>query len=272
MKNQMFNKISKLTKASIIITGITIASSSIIANAADNKLTTHHLAAHPTQSHNPLKTQTDKVSYTIGYQIGESFKKNNVSINKAHFTQGLEDGLHGGKTALTDAQMKEVMMKFQKEMMAKSQDKKNEAGTKNLTASNAYIAKVAKMKDVKKITDGLYYKVLKAGKGAMPTANDTVTVNYEGKLISGKVFDSSYKRGKPAEFKVNQVIPGWTKALETMPTGSTWMLYIAPDLAYGKFAPPSIGPNQALIFKVELIKIAKAKTATATAKPAVQKK
>ena len=174
---------------------------------------------------------------------------------------------HGGKTALTDAQMKETMMKFQKEMMAKMQAKKDETSKTNLTASNAYIAKVAKMKGVKKITDGLYYKVLKAGTGAMPKANDTVTVNYEGKLINGKVFDSSYKRGTPAEFKVNQVIPGWTKALETMPQGSTWMLYISPDLAYGKFAPPSIGPNQALIFKVELIKVK-----AATLKSAAHKK
>ena len=151
--------------------------------------------------------------------------------------------------------MKEIMSSFQKQMMAKSQEKANLTAATNKKASNAYIAKVANMKGVKKITDGLYYKIIKAGKGTIPKATDTVTVNYEGKLVNGTVFDSSYKRGKPAEFKVNQVIPGWTKALEKMPQGSTWMLYIAPDLAYGKFAPPSIGPEQALIFKVELIKV-----------------
>ena len=97
----------------------------------------------------------------------------------------------------------------------------------------------------------------KSTKKTTPTATEgnNVKVHYKGTLNDGTVFDSSYKRGKPAEFKVNQVIPGWTKALEKMPQGSTWMLYIAPDLAYGKFAPPSIGPEQALIFKVELIKV-----------------
>ena len=149
------------------------------------------------------------------------------------------------------------MANFQKAMMDKSQEKAKLQSEANKTASSAYMAKVAKMKGVKKIEDGLYYKVLKAGKGTMPTANDTVKVNYEGKLVNEKVFDSSYERKKPAEFKVNQVIPGWTKALQKMPQGSTWMIYISPDLAYGKFAPPSIGPEQALIFKVELIDVIK---------------
>ena len=266
------NKISKITKRYLISSIIASTAISLSANAThnsqDNASKTHsaaHLTTHATNhttntKHSPLKSQNDKVSYTIGYQIGQSFHEHGVNINQEHFKQGLKDGIHGGKTALTSQQMKEVMMKFQTQMVEKMQKEKNTLGAKNLTVSNQYIDKISKTKGIKKITNGLYYKVLKAGKGVKPKQDDTVTVNYEGKLISGKLFDSSYKRGKPAEFKVNQVIPGWTKALQAMPQGSTWMLYIAPDLAYGKFAPPSIGPNQALIFKVELIKVTPSKT------------
>ena len=139
--------------------------------------------------------------------------------------------------------------------MAQMQAKQDQVAANNLTASTTFMTNIAKQKGVMKIADGLYYKVLTPGKGAIPTANDSVEVNYEGTLINGTVFDSSFQRGKPVTFGVTQVIPGWTQALEKMPVGSTWMVYIAPNLAYGKFAPPSIGPNQALVFKIQLIKI-----------------
>lgn len=259
MKSQ--NKLSKMITNSIIITGITaFAASSVFAHPHDktNGKTNHETAVTTTAKHTS-DTKMHKVSYTIGYNIGKSFKENGININQTQFNNGLEAGISGAKPTLTDTQMKAVMMSFKQEMMAKAQAKTKSQGAKNLTASTAYITKVANDPGVKMIEKGLYYKVITAGKGPMPTATDTVTVNYEGKLINGTVFDSSYKRGKPTEFKVNQVIPGWTKALEQMPVGSTWMLYIAPNLAYGEMAPPSIGANQALIFKVDLIKISKAK-------------
>ena len=139
--------------------------------------------------------------------------------------------------------------------MAKMETKQKALEATNLRASESFMAKVSKEKGVKKLADGLYYKVLILGHGPMPTANDSVTVNYEGKLINGKIFDSSYQRKQTATFQVNKVIPGWTQALEKMPQGSTWELYISPKLAYGEMAPPSIGPNQALTFKVDLIKV-----------------
>lgn len=232
-----------------------IAATSLMLSAAC-ALTTSTYAHSKDSTNNGV--DMGKVSYTIGYNIGKSFKQNSVKVNKDQFNKGLNDGLTGKAGSLTEEQMKTTMTNFQKSMMERGQEKAKIQAVANQKASTNYMQKVAKMKGVKKIEDGLYYKVLKAGSGTVPTANDSVTVNYEGTLVDGTVFDSSYKRGKPAEFQVNQVIPGWTKALEKMPQGSTWMLYIAPDLAYGKFAPPSIGANQALTFKVELINVTKA--------------
>ncbi len=239
---KLTNKISK------------IASTGLMLSAAC-ALTATAYAATASKDSKSDAVDMGKVSYTIGYNIGKSFKQNSVDVNRAQFDKGFTDGSAGKKGALTDDQMKATMTAFQKSMVEKGQKKAETEAVANQKASTNYMLKVAKMKGVNKIEDGLYYKVIKAGKGPLPTAEDTVTVNYEGKLVDGTVFDSSYKRGKPAEFQVSQVIPGWTKALEKMPKGSTWMLYIASDLAYGKFAPPSIGQNQALTFKIELIKI-----------------
>lgn len=206
-----------------------------------------------------LKNQTDKVSYTIGYDLGKNFKTQQIDVNQTTLVQGLTAGLSGAKPAMTEAQMHTTMADFQKQMMKKALAKQEKLAKTNLEASQSYLAKVAKEKGVKELAPGLYYKVVTAGHGPMPMKTDTVVVNYKGTLSNGKVFDSSYKRGKPATFRVDQVIPGWTKALQHMPQGSTWMLYIAPKLAYGKFAPPTIGPNQALTFKVDLIKVEKPK-------------
>jgi FKBP-type peptidyl-prolyl cis-trans isomerase FklB len=238
------NQISKIAKTGLML-------------SAACALTATAYAATAAKDSKSTPVDINKASYTIGYNIGKSFKQNDVNLNMSKFNKGLTDGVKGTKSALTDEQMQKTMADFQQYMMKKGQDKAKLQSEVNKKASSTYMTKVSKTSGVKKITDGLYYKVIKAGKGPLPTADDTVTVNYEGKLANGKVFDSSYKRGKPAEFQVSQVIPGWTKALQKMPQGSTWMIYISPDLAYGKFAPPTIGPEQALTFKVELIKITK---------------
>lgn len=204
-----------------------------------------------------LKSQANKVSYTMGYQMGKSMKKFGVSMNPTVLKEGMEAGLKGQKPALTQAEMQATMENFQKTMMAKAQHVQQEEGAANLKTSNAYMAKMAKQPGVKKLETGVYYKVLKSGHGPKPTATDTVTVNYAGSLPNGKVFDSSYQRHQPATFTVGQVIPGWKAALQHMPQGSTWELYIAPNQAYGQMAPPTIGPNQALTFKVHLISIKK---------------
>lgn len=208
-----------------------------------------------------LNTEMDKVSYAIGYNLGKNFKEQEIDVNQGSLDAGLTAGLNAQKSAMTEKDMKAVMENFQKEMMAKMLKKQDEEAKKNQAESDTYLAKIAKEPGVKMLEKGLYYKVIKTGTGPVPTAKDTVEVNYEGTLNDGKVFDSSYKRGEPATFRIDEVIPGWTKALVHMPVGSTWMLYIAPDLAYGKFAPPTIGPNQALTFKVDLLSI-KAEKAT----------
>lgn len=253
--------IKNIISKSALASSILIASSfAINSNAADTKASTGNTKAALSTKATSTKATSNQVdlkqvSYVIGYNIGKSFHESKIKISKTQFYKGMNQGIAGKDASLTEAQMRDVMINFQKHMVEQKAKKDASDSKKNSEASSAYMAKVAKMPGVKKIEDGLYYQVLKAGKGPMPKATDTVVVNYEGKLPNNKVFDSSYKRGTPASFPVNQVIPGWTKALVKMPVGSTWRLYIAPNLAYGKFAPPSIGPNQALTFKVDLIKI-----------------
>ena len=200
-------------------------------------------------------TDTQKGSYSLGYTIGSDFKTHSIVLDTDQFAAGMNAAMNGTTPAMSQADMKQSIQMLQTQMMMQMKAQQEKAASSNLAASNAFLAKIAKEPGVMKITDGLYYKVLTKGTGPIPGANDTVEVNYEGTLINGTVFDSSYQRGKPVSFGVSQVIPGWTKALQQMPQGSTWMLYISPDLAYGKFAPPQIGPNQALVFKVNLIQV-----------------
>jgi FKBP-type peptidyl-prolyl cis-trans isomerase FklB len=218
-------------------------------------LTSQVAMAHAGKGKSTLNMKN--VSYAIGYNFGKTAKKQGLKIKPKAFTSGMRTAINGATPKMTEAQMKATMANFQKVMLAKMMAKQKKTANTDAKKSANYIDRISHMKGVKKIEDGLYYKVIKAGRGVKPTAADTVTVNYSGSLIGGKVFDSSYKRGKPATFKVGQVIKGWKTALQHMPQGSTWMLYIAPNLAYGKFAPPSIGANQALTFKVDLIKVTK---------------
>jgi FKBP-type peptidyl-prolyl cis-trans isomerase FklB len=216
-----------------------------------------------------VKTDMAKVSYTIGYEIGNGFHTQNIDLNTNAFNDALQAGLSGKDPKYTKEEMQTTMQAFQKEMMEKAVEKQKEQAINNLTASKTYLSTVAKEEGVKELETGIYYKVVKAGNGEIPTATDTVKVNYEGKLSDGKVFDSSYERKEPATFEVNKVIPCWTKALEKMPVGSTWTLYCSPEEAYGLYAPPSIGPNQVLTFKVELLSIEKAAATPGSA--AIQK-
>lgn len=205
-----------------------------------------------------LKNDTDKLSYTIGNNMGTNFKKQEIQLNTEVFMQGLKDGLSSAQPVLTEEQQKEVIKKFQDDMMKKMKAKYEAEAKVNKDASDKFLAENAKKKGVSSTKSGLQYEVIEAGKGAKPAATDTVSVDYEGKTIDGKVFDSSYKRGKPVSFPVNGVVKGWTEALQMMPVGSTWILYLPADLGYGQQGVPgSIGPNQALIFKIHLISIEK---------------
>jgi FKBP-type peptidyl-prolyl cis-trans isomerase len=203
-----------------------------------------------------LKTQKDKFSYSLGMKMGESLHKQSVPVDPAIFARGLKDGLAGGKTQLSDDEAQAAIMQVQNEMRQKQQEKMQAEGAANKKEGEAYLAANKTKDGVVTLPSGLQYKILTEGTGPKPTASDTVVCNYRGTLINGTEFDSSYKRGQPATFPVGGVIKGWTEALQLMPVGSKWQLFIPSDLAYGERGPsPEIGPDSTLIFEVELMSI-----------------
>ncbi|OPY71561.1 MAG: Outer membrane protein MIP precursor [Syntrophorhabdus sp. PtaU1.Bin002] len=203
-----------------------------------------------------LKTQKDKVSYTIGANLGKGLRQQAVDIDTNLMMKGLNDSFSGGKTLLTDQEMRDVMVTFQKDMAAKQTERRKVLAEKNKKEGEAFLAENKKKPGVTTLPSGLQYKVLKEGKGKTPAATDTVVTHYRGILIDGTEFDSSFQRNEPATFSVNGVIKGWTEALQLMKEGAKWQLFVPSDLAYGdRGAGPLIGPNATLVFEVELISI-----------------
>ena len=202
-----------------------------------------------------LTNDQDKVSYSMGVDMGRNLHKQGIDVNPDVLVQGLKDGMGGGPLKMTDEEMQTTMTAFIQSVRDKMQAKEKVAGADNKTKGEAYL-EANKKKDGWKVTpSGLQYKVVTTGTGEKPKASDTVVTNYRGTTIDGTEFDSSYKRNQPAEFPVNAVIPGWTEALQMMPVGSKWQLAIPASLAYGENAPPEIGPNSVLLFDVELVGI-----------------
>ena len=205
-----------------------------------------------------LNTDVDKLSYSIGSDLGKNFKRQGIEVNPAVMAKGIQDGMGTAPLLLTDDQMKEVLTKFQKDLMAKRTADFNKKAEDNKAKGEAFLSQNKSKPGVVTLPDGLQYKIITAGTGAKPAKEDTVTVEYTGKLISGEVFDSTEKSGKPATFKLSQVIPGWTEALQLMPAGSTWEIYVPANLAYGsRSVGGPIGPNETLIFNVHLISVKK---------------
>ncbi|MEW5743929.1 MAG: FKBP-type peptidyl-prolyl cis-trans isomerase [Nitrospirota bacterium] len=203
-----------------------------------------------------LKDQKDKVSYSIGLDIGKSFKKQSIEVNSDLLFRGIKDGLAEAKPLMTDEEMRAAMMAFQQELMAKHTEMQTKLAEKNKKEGEAFLEANRKKEGIKTTPSGLQYKVVKEGDGPTPKPTDTVTVHYTGTLIDGTEFDSSYKRGQPASFPVNGVIPGWTEALQLMKSGAKWQLVIPADLAYGeRGAGQQIGPNAVLVFDVELLSV-----------------
>jgi FKBP-type peptidyl-prolyl cis-trans isomerase FklB len=201
-----------------------------------------------------LKDQKDKAGYSIGTNIGSGLKHDGVDVNIDALIAGLKDSFTGAAAQLTPAQQQEALATLQKEMTDKVTAERKIAGEKAKKEGDAFLAANKTKDGVKTLPDGLQYKVLAEGKGAQPKPTDQVTVNYRGTLIDGTEFDSSYKRGEPATFPVNEVIKGWTEALPMMKTGSKWQLFVPADLAYGeKGAGRDIPPNATLVFEVELL-------------------
>ena len=198
-----------------------------------------------------LKTDQEKNGYSVGYDIGRSLQRQLADVDAESMARGLKDAMGGVAPALPDQEIQQRFATVRQESAKKIVEKNKKDG-------EAFLAKNKGEKGVKTTVSGLQYKVITAGKGKQPTAEDTVTVNYRGTLIDGTEFDSSYKRNQPATFPVKGVIAGWTEALPLMKEGSKWMLYVPANLAYGeRGAGNMIGPNSTLIFEVELLSIGK---------------
>ena len=209
-----------------------------------------------TQEQAHIKSFKDSISYSIGMNIGKDLKHQSIEIDPDVLAQAIKDVIADRKLLLTDDQVRSCMGSLQKEVMAKQDQKNKVEGDKNMKEGQAFLATNKTKEGIKVTASGLQYKVLKEGTGPKPTATQTVSVHYRGTLLDGTEFDSSIKRGQPAEFPVNGVIKGWTEALQLMPVGSKWQLFIPPDLAYGpQGAGGTIGPNATLIFEVELLAI-----------------
>jgi len=205
----------------------------------------------------PAKPESmeNRASYAIGMNMGRSMKDQEVPIDLDLLVQGIKDGLAGGETLLTDEEMQTAMQEFQQMMMKKQQDKQAAMAGENEKAADEFFATNKDKEGVVTTDSGLQYQVLTEGSGAKPTASDRVSVHYKGTLLDGTQFDSSYDRGQPATFPVSGVIPGWTEALQLMPVGSKWKLWIPPNLAYGERGQGPIPPGSALVFEVELLSI-----------------
>jgi len=204
-----------------------------------------------------LKTFNDSVSYAIGADIARNFEAQKMEINNDALTNGFMDVAKKGDVKISEEEALKVLTKFQQVMMAKKQEEATKASAENTKKGEEFLA-ANKAKDGVKVTaSGLQYKVITLGTGAKPLTSDKVKVHYKGTLLDGTEFDSSYKRGTPAEFPLANVISGWTEGLQLMPVGSKYEFYIPAALAYGERAPETIGPNQTLIFEVELLDIVK---------------
>jgi FKBP-type peptidyl-prolyl cis-trans isomerase FklB len=210
-----------------------------------------------------LTTDKQKASYALGMNIAASLKGQSVDTetDPSIVAQGLKDALSGGKTLLTEDEARAALMVLQTTMQKKIAEKTQAAGLANKKEGEEFLAANKAKEGVVTLPSGVQYKILTGGIGPKPTASDTVVCNYRGTLINGKEFDSSYKRGQPATFPVGGVIKGWTEVLQLMPVGSKWQVFIPPASAYGeRGAGADIGPNETLIFEIELLSIQSAKS------------
>lgn len=204
-----------------------------------------------------LDTDDQKASYAIGLNVGGSLEQVSDHIDRAALRKGIEDALSGADPDLSSEEVEAVMRDFQTRMQEEMQREQAEMAETNRTEGESYLAENAQREGVETTASGLQYEVLRAGDGPSPGADDVVTLHYKGTLIDGTQFDSSYDRGAPATFSVNQVIPGFSEGLQLMEVGSQYRLYIPGDLGYGEQGSgPLIQPNATLIFEVELLEIA----------------
>ena len=262
---KLFSRTVTLTIAGMLLVGNAVAQQSPSASApntassakpATAPKTTAPSTAAPAQSSSILKTQKDKASYAVGMNFGMSLKKQSVDVDPNILARGLKDALAGNKPLISDSEAQAALTQLQGTVQKNMEAKMQQLGVANKKEGELFLTANKAKEGIVTLPSGLQYKIMKEGTGAKPTPSDTVVCNYRGTLIDGTEFDSSYKRGQPASFPVGQVIKGWTEALQLMPVGSKWQLFVPAALAYGdRGAGPDIGPNATLIFEVELLSI-----------------
>jgi len=201
------------------------------------------------------KTEKEKVSYGIGVAVERNFKRQGIEVDLDSVIKGMRDAASGDKLIMTEDDLNATLTAFRTEMAKKQEQATKKAAEVNKKAGEAFLAENKKKDGVLTLPSGLQYKILKAGEGRKPTMDDTVECQYRGALLDGTEFDSSYRMGKPLTFDVKGVIAGWREALQLMPVGSKWQLFVPPQLAYGERGTSGIGPNVTLVFEVELVSI-----------------
>jgi FKBP-type peptidyl-prolyl cis-trans isomerase FklB len=246
-----------LAIASAMARGSTQAAEDAAAQEAPAPVKSTKSGALPAAS--PLKNHMEELSYAIGANLGNSLRQESVTVDPDLLFRGLKDSLAGKPVLLSPHEINAIVNAFQEELKAKQikqAARKIELSESNKKEAEAFLSENSKKEGVVTLPGGLQYKILKAGNGKKPIASDTIICAYRGTTLDGKEFDSSYKRKEPATFPLVRIIPGWRQALQLMPLGSKWQLYVPPELAYGERGmPPIVGPNAALIFEVELLGI-----------------
>lgn len=203
-----------------------------------------------------LQSQKDRISYSIGVNVGNNLKMQSIDVDPDVVVQGIKDVLSRSKLLMTEKEVTDTLITLQKELIAKQAEERKKAAEKNKLEGEKFLEENKKKEGIVTLPSGLQYKIIKEGTGKTPKITDMVVVNYKGTLINGNEFDSSYKRGEPSTFPVSAVIPGWTEALQLMKEGSIWQIFIPSSLAYGeRGAGNVIGPNEVLIFEVELLSV-----------------
>ena len=197
-------------------------------------------------------TDQEKFSYAVGVQLSQNMLRQAIPVDPEAFIQAIDDVLNHKDLKLTPEQMQQVLVSYQQQQM----QKQGELAATNKAAGEKFLSENKAKPGVVTLPSGLQYKIINAGNGNKPTLDDTVVVHYEGSLLDGKVFDSSYQRGEPIQLQVNGVIKGWQEALPLMPVGAKWQVFIPAELGYGEGgAGGDIGPNSTLLFDIELISI-----------------
>lgn len=205
-----------------------------------------------------LDTPEKKTSYSMGYNMGKNFKEIYEKIDQDKLIQGIIDAINQKDPRISMKEISDTLMKLQEQVAEQKKEEQKTIAEQNKKIGTQFLEKNAKEKGVKVTASGLQYKIINQGKGANPVATDRVRVHYRGKFIDGNEFDSSYKRGEPTTFRLDQVIPGWTESLQLMNTGAKYVVFIPSELAYGeRGAGNVIGPNLTLIFEIELLEILK---------------